>query len=482
VKYLQFISHRQALRRAILVFSLFGAMAFAQNPVPQIVGPVKPQAVAPGGPAFTLTVYGANFVKGATVNWNYQPRTTTFISRRELQAQILASDIAQNTAAMISVTNPPPAGGISSASFTQVEVHSPTATIVPGTPTFINPNYGFGDGGKVIADFNGDGKPDMFSDGRMELGNGDGTFRVSWITNTQVYSAPLAFGDFNGDGKLDLAYVAVNVKDLSTPLAVHVMFGDGTGKFTQGPTLWDIRARWPLFGVATGDFNGDGKLDLAVMRGLYLDIFLGNGDGSFTLKETRPFPGANEGILVIPGDFNGDGILDLLTEDSLTGDLYVLLGKGDGTFRYPGIAAPPLPLGLSGYVIVNDLNGDGKLDLIQGRASLTDTQIAVLIGNGDGTFQSPAMYAVTPTAVPFNVAAGDFNSDGSTDLVIASRGAVNQFSIALGKGDGTFLPQEVISLPIGNEGPMLQGDFNNDGLLDFLSTNPEEYGLIYLQQ
>jgi len=260
------------------------------------------------------------------------------------------------------------------------------------------------------------------------------------------------------------------------------MFGDGTGKFTQGPTLWDIRLRVPLFGVATGDFNGDGKLDLAVIRGPFLDIFLGNGDGSFTLKETRPFPGGNEGILVVPGDFNGDGILDLLTEDSLTGDLYVLLGKGDGTFRYPGLAVPPLPLDLNGYVIVDDLNGDGKLDLVQGRRSLTDTQIAILIGNGDGTFQSPVMYAVTPIAVPFTLAVGDFNSDGLTDLVIASRGAVNQFSIALGKGDGTFLPQEAVSLPGGNEGPMIQGDFNSDGLLDFLSTDPYERGFIYLQQ
>jgi hypothetical protein len=464
----------------LIALSLLSVAAAAQNPVPQVVGPVKPQAVAPGGPAFTLTVYGANFVKGATFNWKGQPRTTTFVSRRELQAQILASDITQNTAAMISVTNPPPGGGISSASFTQVEVHSPAATIVPGTPTFINPNFGFGDGGIVIADFNDDGKPDMFSDERMELGNGDGTFKVSWITNTQVYSAPLAFGDFNGDGKLDLAYVAVNVKDSTTPLAVHVMFGDGTGKFTQGPTLWDFEGGWPVVGVASGDFNGDGKLDLAVIRGPFLDIFLGNGNGSFTRKEQRPFPGTNFGTRVIPGDFNGDGILDLLTEDQW-GDLYVLLGKGDGTFRYPGIAAPPPPLPCSG-VVVNDLNGDGRLDLVQGCRTLSDTQIAILIGNGDGTFQSPAMYAVTPTAVPFNLATGDFNSDGSTDLVIASRGAVNQFSIALGKGDGTFLPEEVITLPVGNEGPMLQGDFNNDGLLDFLSTNPEEYGLIYLQQ
>jgi hypothetical protein len=90
-----------------LTATLFVTVVFAQNPVPQIVGPVKPMAVAPGGGGFTVTVYGANFVPGAVVNWNYQPRSTTFVSAHELQAQILATDIVKNTAGLISVTNPP---------------------------------------------------------------------------------------------------------------------------------------------------------------------------------------------------------------------------------------------------------------------------------------------------------------------------------------------------------------------------------------
>jgi hypothetical protein len=120
------------LTSVVLTASLLVTAASAQNPVPQIVGPVKPQAVAPGGCDFTLTVYGANFVPGAMVNWNGQPRVTKFVSRRELLAQILASDIAQNTAGVISVRNPGPGGRNSSASFAQVEVHEPTATVNPG--------------------------------------------------------------------------------------------------------------------------------------------------------------------------------------------------------------------------------------------------------------------------------------------------------------------------------------------------------------
>src|SRR5215467_6721260 len=103
---------------ATIVFGAsLNAIAAANNPIPQVVGPPVPQAVVPGSGAFTLTVYGANFVQGATVNWKRQPRTTTFISARKLQAQILVSDVARPTAGYITVTNPPLGGGKSSSSY-----------------------------------------------------------------------------------------------------------------------------------------------------------------------------------------------------------------------------------------------------------------------------------------------------------------------------------------------------------------------------
>src|SRR5580692_6106851 len=113
---------------------LLGSAAYAANPVPTVTGPVHPQAVVPGHADFVLTVYGANFVSGAIVNWNRSPRSTTFVSARELQTKILASDVAKPTAGYITVTNPAPGGGPSSSSYAIVEVHTPTKTIVPGPP------------------------------------------------------------------------------------------------------------------------------------------------------------------------------------------------------------------------------------------------------------------------------------------------------------------------------------------------------------
>src|SRR5579864_924154 len=131
---------------------LFVASAFANNPIPQVVGPPVPQAVVPGSGEFTLKVYGANFVSGAVVNWNRSQRSTTLVSARELKAQILASDVAAATAGYITVTNPPPGGGVSSSSYGLVEVHTPTATIVAKRPHA----YFKGNGAFVLnlADFN----------------------------------------------------------------------------------------------------------------------------------------------------------------------------------------------------------------------------------------------------------------------------------------------------------------------------------------
>jgi len=193
---------------SVLLSFLFVASAFAANPVPYVVAPVSPQAVAPGSGAFALTVYGAGFVSGATVNWNGSPRSTTFISFRELQAQILASDVAKPTAGFITVTNPAPGGGNSSSSYGLVEVHTPTKTIIPKKPQFY-PLNGFV-WSMVAADFNRDGKLDLMAGADNELdlllGHGDGTFQDSVISRQYFSTAGMAYGDFNDNGKLDLAF------------------------------------------------------------------------------------------------------------------------------------------------------------------------------------------------------------------------------------------------------------------------------------
>jgi hypothetical protein len=320
----------------VIAVCLLTVGSFAANPVPTVTGPVQPQAVAPGSGPLILTVYGAGFVSGAVVNWNGSPRSTTYVSPRELQAQILASDVAKPTAGYITVTNPAPGGGISSSSYDLVEVHKPTKTIVPRQPRY---NGSFQQGpiwSLVAADFNGDGKLDIAEgDGAseliVELGNGDGTFHRGSVVSKSYFpggASGVAFGDFNNDGKLDLVFSQGSEKNYP-PTYAAVKLGNGRGGFKFGSLFGDFHY---ITQFAVGDFNGDGKLDVAVgdTDGKVVSIFLGNGDGTFT-------PAGDYGSLItvelVAADFNGDGKLDLAIDAS--GAIWILIGNGDGTFQTP---------------------------------------------------------------------------------------------------------------------------------------------------
>src|SRR2546428_14468 len=194
--------------------------------------------------------------------------------------------------------------------------------------------------------------------------------------------------------------------------------------------------------VAVGDFNGDGKPDLAVANAGSdtVSVLLGNGDGTF--QAARTVAAGSGPVFLAVGDFNGDGKPDLAVADYVFAADYacfrcsrsttysVLLGNGDGTFS----AARTLGVGSGPWsVAVGDFNRDGKLDLAV--ANFSSSTVSVLLGNGDGTFQ--AAQTVAAGTSPISVAVADFNGDGKPDLAVANYGS-NTVSALLGNGDGTF--------------------------------------------
>ena len=266
----------------------------------------------------------------------------------------------------------------------------------------------------------------------------------------------IAVGDFNNDGKQDLA----------TPNqgngTVSILLGNGDGTFQQAVSYGT--GNIPV-GISVGDFNHDGALDIAVANTQddTVSVLLGNGDGTFQPQvtyatESHPFS-------VAVADVDSDGRPDLIVTDLLANRVSVLLGNGDGTFQ----SQASYPAGNWPNIAVSaDVNQDGKPDII-----VTDNQVnsvSVLLGKGDGTFQQSDAYPVS--ASPTGVAAGDFNHDGKLDIVVTSF-VGNTVSVLLGNGDGTFQPQATY---VTGRTPNIfsLADMNGDGNLDIVVQDADD--------
>ncbi|MGA6982089.1 MAG: FG-GAP-like repeat-containing protein [Candidatus Sulfotelmatobacter sp.] len=331
--------------------------------------------------------------------------------------------------------------------------------------TFFTPPSYAGGGTIFVADFNGDGKPDILaSDGTLNLGNGNGTF----TTGTPVTGTPIAVADFNGDGIPDVLEQGTGT--------LLVLLGNGNGTF-QAAISTNSNASFGA--VVAGDVNGDGKADVLGLYNNNLVVYLSNGNGTFAAGVSYAVGASYGPVPITLGDFNGDGIVDValsFTGDNPVGEVMVFLGNGNGTFQ-AGKTSTGVDYPTS--VVAGDFNGDGKLDLvIAGNPTCGGTcapaVTLILLGNGDGTFQAP-------TTIFSNsglLAAADLNHDGKLDLILLqgwpvtlTSNSIQLMQIYLGNGDGTFTnTHNYFPAPVPNAALAL-ADFNGDGNLDVAAVN-----------
>jgi hypothetical protein len=310
----------------------------------------------------------------------------------------------------------------------------------------------------AVDDFDGDGIADVAGvftpsgENRnliaVQRGLGGGGFapRSEHSSSAGVYDWLVGSGDFDGDGRRDLVSVGYS----SGALDVHHGNGDGTfGRIAFQETI-------PTSAMTLADFDGDGRLDLASQPGL--SIRLGNGGGQFgPVVFSAAFSSVSQ---IHAADLDADGDVDLVLRAS---SINVLLGNGDGTFGpavvYPTGAAPT-------GIALGDLDGDGDLDIVASH-NTASLRVAVLRSNGDGTFQAP-QYLNQPARGARTVAIGDMNGDGKLDIVDGDSFAL---VVRLGDGAGGFAPG--VSYNLENEPyQMALADLDEDGRLDAIWKGP----------
>ncbi|MDC1506090.1 FG-GAP-like repeat-containing protein, partial [Winogradskyella sp.] len=271
--------------------------------------------------------------------------------------------------------------------------------------------------------------------------------------NVGSFPSSVAVGDFNGDGKQDIAVAKINGNNIT------IRLGDGQGGFS-GTTYVAVGLRPES--VAVGDFNGDGWQDIATAceGSNTVSIRLGDGQGGFS-GSTEIAVGSSPQSVAI-GDFNGDGKQDIATANYLSNSVSIRLGDGQGGFSgttYVTVGLNPTS------ITVGDFNGDGKQDIAA--ANVGTSTVSIRLGDGEGGFSGTTEIVVGSS--PSSVAVGDFNGDGNQDIVTADF-YLNSVYIHLGDGQGGFSGATEITVGL-NPRSLAVGDFNGDGWQDIAAAN-----------
>ncbi|HKV82681.1 MAG TPA: VCBS repeat-containing protein [Candidatus Sulfotelmatobacter sp.] len=318
-------------------------------------------------------------------------------------------------------------------------------------------------------DFNNDGIPDIIVGNNagtagaygisVLLGKGDGRFQSPLNAAKGIGTFDMAVGDFNGDGKLDVAVAGYVGTEQDT---VQILLGKGDGTFTKGQTIV-LPFNTPASSITTADFDGDGKLDLA-LASQQLVIYKGAGNGTFTQAASIKVVTGTEVLAQIRvGDFNGDGKPDLYASDGQ--NLYALFNLGNFTFSKTKLASAPDGI----FATPVDVNQDGRTDLIvtywscSGIKNVGCETWEVLLGQANKTFTKTASVYLGNYTSFGSPTAADINGDGINDIVGLGQYAL---TVYLGNPDGTY-PSTPLEFPNAGLNSLVAADFNRDGKIDF---------------